>query len=674
MSETVKLLFGVHAHQPAGNFPKVVRDARDRCYGPFFEVLERHPEFKFAVHVSGWLLDFLAREFPDDIRRLRTMIERGQLEVFGGGDTEPILASLSETDRRGQIGAMNDRVKKVLGVRPRGAWLAERVWEATVVPSLVGRGIRYVAVDDFHFLCAGQEPESLYGYFATEEGGKRLDLFPISETLRYKIPFAPVSDTIGHLENLPVTGAAVYFDDIEKFGIWPETHEWVYGRRWLEDFIEAVTRSTKIETLRYSDFHDGFVNRGVVYLPAVSYAEMGEWTLPPRAAERFAQLIDRAKREGTTGTDKPLIRGGHWRNFFSRYPESNWMHKRVSEASHRFHSLPSSKKRDAMLHDLHLAQANDAYWHGLFGGIYLPHLRRQVYSSLARLEGRLDRAAPRPAVELKDVDLDGLDEIELANRSMVAIVRPHIGGCVCELTHYKLAHNFADTLSRRAEHYHERMRSGEVRSSSGAPASIHDRVAFRTQLQEDDLAVDVGPRAMFVDSWMSGEGAPARAAYGAYETRASRLVLAGLAGPLAVDKDIKLDGDDVMVGYALTGGDLDVSYGGTWTIALDIAMPSCDGPGGAYVVDGIELGGFETVVTREHASSIELRDSELGGSLEIDASPVATIEARPFYTASQSEAGFEKIMQTATVRLSWPVAIPAGGTVTLGVRLGVKKW
>jgi len=674
MSEAVKLLFGVHAHQPAGNFPKVVRDARERCYGPFLEVLERHPEFKFAIHVSGWLLEFLAREFPGDIRRLRSMIERGQLEIFGGGDTEPILASLSEVDRRGQIGAMNERVKQTFGVRPHGAWLAERVWEATVVPSLSGRGIRYVAVDDFHFLCAGQELETLHGYFATEESGKRLDLFPISETLRYKIPFAPVSDTIGYIESLPVTGAAIYFDDIEKFGIWPETHEWVYGRRWLEDFIEAVTRSPKIETLRYSDFHDGFTSRGVVYLPAVSYAEMGEWTLPPRGAERFAQLVDRANREGTIGSDKPLIRGGHWRNFLSRYPESNWMHKRVSEASRRFHSLPSSKKRDAMRHDLHLAQANDAYWHGLFGGIYLPHLRRQVYSSLARLEGKLDKAAPREAHEVVDIDLDGRDEIMLASRTMVAVVRPHDGGCICELTHYALAQNFADTFARRAEHYHDRMRSSDVRASSDAPASIHDRVSFRSQILEDDLAVDVDRRAMFVDQWTPAGGVAAQAAYSASDPRGAMLDLTGHAGGVTVDKRIALRGSDLLVDYRLSRPPDSADPGrGVWSVSIDVAMPSCDGPGGAYVVDGAQHGAFDKVV-RTEGTTIELRDSELGGQLDVEAHPLAGIDARPLYTASQSEAGFEKIMQAAVVRLSWLVEIPDGGSVALGVKLRVKKW
>ena len=678
MSERVKLLFGVHAHQPAGNFPKVVRDARDRCYGPFFEILERHPEFKFSFHVSGWLLGFLAREFPDDVKRLRAMVARGQAEVFGGGDTEPILASLPEIDRRGQIAAMNGRVRGTFGIRPRGAWLAERVWEATVVGALAGRGIRYVAVDDYHFLCAGQQPESLYGFYTTEEGGATLDLFPISEALRYRIPFAPVRDAIGYIESLPATGAAIYFDDIEKFGIWPETHDWVYGKRWLEDFIEAVVASPTVDPVRYSDFHDAHASRGIVYLPAVSYAEMGEWTLPAAAAERLAQLVERAKHEGSFASDKPLIRGGHWRNFFTRYPESNWMHKRVAGASRRFHALPAARRTAAMLDDLHLAHANDAYWHGLFGGIYLPHLRRQVYSSLARLEGRLDRIAPRQSLGVADVDLDGHDELVLANRALVAFVRPQ-RGAVCELTHYGLAHNFADTLARRREHYHSRMRSGEARAASEAPASIHDRVAFRTQITAADLETDDEQRGMFLDSFTPGEGAPARVTYGPIEDLKSSVVLVGLAGGLTVDKRVKLGADGLTVRYELRreAGASSGDHGtlrGVWTVCIDVAMPSCDGPGGSYRVGGAGPIGLGDQASWADAGSVELADSELGGSLVVETSPPAAVDARPHWTASQSEAGFERIMQAAALRLSWPVAFVQGDSLTLTVGLRVKKW
>ena len=96
----VTLLFGVHAHQPAGNFEHVLDDAHVRCYKPFIETLHRYPDFRFAVHFSGWLLDYLQQHYPEDMRKLADMVARGQVEMFGGGDTEPVLASIPERDRR----------------------------------------------------------------------------------------------------------------------------------------------------------------------------------------------------------------------------------------------------------------------------------------------------------------------------------------------------------------------------------------------------------------------------------------------------------------------------------------------------------------------------------------------------------------------------------------------
>ncbi|MEQ1881863.1 MAG: 4-alpha-glucanotransferase, partial [Burkholderiales bacterium] len=243
MTRKVSLLFGVHAHQPAGNFPEVIDDAHLRCYQPFIDTLYRYPDFRFAVHFSGWLLDYLLRHFPGSMHKLREMVHRGQVEMFGGGDTEPVLAAIPERDRRSQLKALSERLAAAFGARPSGAWLTERVWESAVAPSLADSGIRYVTVDDYHFLCAGKAATDLTGYFSTEEGGVRLDLFPISEALRYRIPFSTAAQTVEYLESLATEGgdtAAIYFDDIEKFGIWPETYQWVYEKKWLEHFVEGV--------------------------------------------------------------------------------------------------------------------------------------------------------------------------------------------------------------------------------------------------------------------------------------------------------------------------------------------------------------------------------------------------------------------------------------------------
>ncbi len=157
---TISLLFGVHAHQPVGNFPAVIDEAHIRSYGMFLRVMERYPEFRFSVHFSGWLLDVLFERFPDDMERLAAMTRRGQVEWFGSGDCEPVLAAIPHRDRVTQIATLSDKIERRFGRRPSGAWLTERVWESSVVTSLVATGIRYVAVDDYHFLCAGESQAS----------------------------------------------------------------------------------------------------------------------------------------------------------------------------------------------------------------------------------------------------------------------------------------------------------------------------------------------------------------------------------------------------------------------------------------------------------------------------------------------------------------------------------
>ena len=196
MTKSISLLLGVHAHQPVGNFPEVLEDAHLRCYRPFIHTLHRFPDFHFAVHFSGWLLDWLFQHYPEDMALLCEMVKRGQVELFGAGDTEPVLAVIPHRDRVGQVTRLSDKLEKKLGQRPAGAWLTERVWEATVVPALADSQIRYVTVDDYHFFCAGKTAAELDGFYTTEEDGRRLDLFPISEELRYRFPFSPANEAV----------------------------------------------------------------------------------------------------------------------------------------------------------------------------------------------------------------------------------------------------------------------------------------------------------------------------------------------------------------------------------------------------------------------------------------------------------------------------------------------
>ena len=641
MTQAVTLLLGVHAHQPVGNFPEVIEDAHLRCYKPFLETLYAYPEFRFAAHFSGWLLDWLRERYPADMDLLAQMVKRGQVELFSSGDTEPVLAAIPQRDRIGQLRTLNDKLAAWTDVQPHGAWLTERVWESSVVPALAATGIRYVTVDDYHFFCTGKSADELDGFFSTEEDGQRLDLFPISEALRYRLPFSPAHEVVGYLENLADQGhaAAIYFDDIEKFGIWPETFDWVYNRGWLKALIEGVLASPKIRTATFADFHARNSTRGIVYLPTTSYSEMNEWTLPMPAAGIYSNLLATEKAAGRSDQHRPFLRGGIWRNFLTRYPEANWMHKRMQSLSARLAALPVAPP--ALTADLYRAQANDAYWHGLFGGLYLPHLRRAVWNNIVALEAKLDALQPRPALVAVDLDFDGKTEILAHTAQLQIAVRDDGLAAAHELSSYALTHNFGDTLRRYHEHYHDRIASGPSEHNGEGIASAHDIVRFKHPVAAEDIVPDTLPRVL----WRDELDGIALTDYQPEAPSALTFTRPGLVKTYALERST------ATVAWQCRG-----LAGHRLTTRLDLAMPSCDGFLGRYVLaDGSIPGGFGQPLDLTDASALTLEDGVLGGHVRLQSSISAEITGRPQQTVSQSEAGFEKIMQAAEVSFTWTV-------------------
>ena len=175
-------------------------------------------------------------------------------------------------------------------------------------------------------------------------------------------------------------------------------------------------------------------------------------------------------------------------------------------ASDRLARVPATQPE--LTEHLHRAQANDAYWHGLFGGLYLPHLRRAVWSNLLALEAELDRLAPRPALQRGDFDLDGCDEIFLHSSALQIVVRLDGNAAPHELASYPLLQNFGDTLRRSREHYHQRVSETEQTAHDGdGIRSAHDRVESKHPISESDLEIDARPRGIFVDNWQARDSA-----------------------------------------------------------------------------------------------------------------------------------------------------------------------
>ncbi|MBC7361278.1 MAG: DUF1926 domain-containing protein [Candidatus Aminicenantes bacterium] len=437
----LKFLFGVHNHQPLGNFPEIYKLAFDQAYWPFLVTVSRFPSFKFALHFSGFLWEFLEKQKPEALELIKKMVNSGQVELLGGGFYEPILTQIPERDRFAQVSLMNDFLQEHFQVRPTGLWLAERVWEPHLASFLQRVGFSYTLLDEEHFHYAGVK--NIHGYYVTEDEGLTLRVFPIDKTLRYLIPFRSFKELEEYFQKILDSGndTAIIGDDGEKFGLWPGTKKWVYEEGWLEHFLEFI-EDRQIEMLTFSEYLHQRPALGRVYLPPASYEEMMEWVLPPAEQKEFIQL-----KSNFPAKARRFLRGGQFRDFSLKYYESHHLRCRQLQVSAEVSQSDNLEARK----ELYQAQCNDAYWHGVFGGLYLPHLRRAVYQKLISAELKLPFLS---GWEKIDFDLDGQDEFILKTPAFFVWVKPSSGGAITEIDYRYQGINLTDVLTRRQEFYH----------------------------------------------------------------------------------------------------------------------------------------------------------------------------------------------------------------------------
>lgn len=465
------LLFGIHCHQPIDNFDWVIFDAIERSYKPFFETLEKFPDFKCSVHFSGSLLEFIEKNDLELFKLMKKLTK--QIEFFSGGFYEPVLASIPSKDRIAQITKLNKYIKKHFKQTPKGIWLTERVWDNSILKDIKACGIDYVIIDDYHINTSGLNIKDTNGFFLTEESGEKIALFPINQKLRYAIPFYSLEDTnklLNNFQNISGKNAAIIFDDGEKFGIWPKTYETVYEKKWLENFFTQTLKDKNISVETFKEYYKNNKPISLTYLQTVSYSEMGEWSLTAEDNLKLKSI------DIKSDDNFKFLRGGTWKNFFTKYQESNWIHKRVLELSAK--EINNNNYKEA----LYKAQCNDVLWHGVFGGIYLPNLRDNAYKYIIECEKILNNKK-----EKLDIDLNGYNEHKFLTDDILTIISTKQGGQIFELDIMQNNYNLQNTLTRYKEVYHNNIKfEKDTEDNNDDIKTIHDNTLKVSQ----DISLD----------------------------------------------------------------------------------------------------------------------------------------------------------------------------------------
>jgi alpha-amylase len=710
----ISLALTFHNHQPIGNFGWVVADVCDRAYAPMIDALRRHPAVRVGLHYSGPLLEWLERERPNVLEGVVELAGRGQVELLGGGLQEPILVALPEIDREAQLVRMAQRVEALTGVRPRGAWLAERVWEPDLPRSLAGAGYAWTIVDDAHLRAAGLPADARWEPWLTEDQGQEIAVFATDRVLRYQIPFQPVEAVLDYLRRHATESGdrlATMGDDGEKFGAWPRTFEHCWGPDgWVEQFFEGLeANSAWLSTVTPSAWLDAHPPRGLVYLPTASYTEMGEWALPADEGLAFARVVEEAEAAGRR--EAGWLRGAPWRSFLVKYREANDAHKQMLRASAAVHAMAAGPARERALDHLYRGESNDSYWHGLFGGLYIADLRVAALGHLIAAQDLADGAAAATrAASLADLDKDGRVEVLLVDAGQVVTVDAAEGAGIGAWDIRAVRHPVAAVLRRRPEAYHATLRSLEAggpassapAASSGsagaspdsaAPATIHELIAAKEpdlarRLEYDDHERRFGLLRLLAPNVTPDVYATGRAEElgdflgGAFEVRGlenDRVTLLrdgsarGADGALSIraEKAIRLAGDrrspvlelDVLVENRSTLP-LEARFGVETTTML---LGGGGNPAAWWEIAGIRSG-HDSAGTAAGVERMVQGNDFIGLSITSTVDPPAEAWWAPVETVSNSEGGFERSYQGSGLLLSWLRTLAPGEQLHVRLR------
>jgi alpha-amylase len=549
----------------------------------------------------------------------------------------------------------------------------------------------------------------LHGYYVTEDDGRLLAVFPGSERLRYTIPFAAPHETVDHLRHIAnehPNSVVVFGDDGEKFGTWPDTHKHVYDNGWLRRFFDALlTESSWLKICTPAEAVDAVPPTGKIYLPDASYREMTEWALPADRLVEYDHLSHEMESDARWPQLKQFVRGGFWRNFKVKYPETDEMYSRMLMVSNRLVAAREAghdpELVEAARRELYRGQCNCPYWHGAFGGIYLPHLRNAIYNHLIAADNLLNKAIPggeasrgEPWIEAAhgDFNCDVRQEICLSNDRLVALLAPHRGGVLYELDVRSICHNLLATLARRPEAYHRKVLAGPA-SGNGSVASIHDRIVFKQPNLDQRIFYDSYPRKSLQDHFYDNEAtlqsvlssqAQERGDFlhGGYEAKLRR-------NPHRIQALMTREGNawgvplKITKGFAMESGSgvIDVAYliegipaGRSFHFAVEFNLAGLPaGLDDRYFHDGRfnKLGQLGAQLDLDDTRGINLVDEWLGIDVGFRFSEPTRLWTFPIETVSQSEGGFELVHQSVCVMPHWIVTGDVQGRWSITMQMTV---
>jgi len=361
--------------------------------------------------------------------------------------------------------------------------------------------------------------------------------------------------------------------------------------------------------------------------------------------------------------------------------------------SRKAHALPDSPLKERALELIWSAQCSCGYWHGMFGGIYLFHIRVANYANLIAAEALVDHAQSEAQswlrVEHGDLDADANEEIIVNTDQQVLVFKPAYGGALVEWDWRERRYNLLNTMTRRREGYHDVLRraaeqgrlylTGEEQIPEGARVKERD---VHTRLFFDDYR-----RVALLDHFLHGDATPEdyyQGRYGEqgdfvdqpYEAQVAeedgRVILTlarngtvqsgAVSFPVRVEKEVSTQAGSagLQIHYRLINQN-DIPADFRFGVEFNWGIVGGDSSHG-YLRAGSVRRSLDDFAGDDAISSFSVGSTlrDLAGQVDVAASRAANLWHFPLEAVSNSEAGYQRCYQGTSTLLWWSMLLEPG--------------
>ncbi len=446
----VKLIIGTVNSCSVSIGTDKLEEIYESSYKPFLRTVHKNSlpvTFYYSGELLSWLIDN-----HDGIQMLfNDIIKSRKIEILGGGFYSPLFSLIPRKDRVGQIEMMTTEIRKRFGRRPRGMWITEKVWEPSMPMTMNYAGMEFSFIDEEFFEDAGLYNGELYRPCVTEDQGKKVILFPVSNRLISQFMLDKPEEV---LEQIIGCGSEKE-ERIITMMIPGEDLDYNNGAGVkIEKFFNLIEKNKKhIDVVLPGKIVRELGCMKKVYFGCVSPGEIGRWSGPV-----FREKIESNGTElnNQIAKGRAVNNQSFFRHFLSKYPESNYLYTRMLDIHKLIAQMRGDRQRKKTAEcELYKSQNHSAFWHGGGSpGIYSFESRSKAYASLIEAEKLTrERTGFRSSLQKDDFDLDGLDEFIYRGLSL-NINLHRKGGVIFELDYFRTPHNYLSTMARHREWYH----------------------------------------------------------------------------------------------------------------------------------------------------------------------------------------------------------------------------